>query len=50
MARTATATMSPFCDGGSTKLDLAPDGGFTPGVVFAFDDMGDCGASSRKRQ
>jgi len=45
IARTATVTISPFCEGGSTKLDLSPDGGFTPGVVLALDDMDDYGVA-----
>ena len=39
IARMATATMSPFCEGGLTKFDFPPYGGFIPGVIFALDIM-----------
>ena len=39
IARMATATMSPLCEGGLTKFDFPPCGGFTPGVIFALDVM-----------
>ena len=45
MASTTTAMISPLCDGGSTKLDFTPGGGFAPCDKSAFDDMEDRGES-----
>lgn len=39
MARTTIVIISPRWEGGSTKLDLVPEGGATPGTILALDAM-----------